>query len=231
MFDNVVADLRHYSRYCCGKKLSWLVFFRILYTHPASLAVIWYRFGRMAYGCRVPVLRQLLQVVYLLLLQSVRIYSGVQLQPATSVGPGLAILHFGGVVIAPKTEIGSNCLLHHNVSIVTMRNSQAARIGNDFYAGTGVIVLESVIIEDNVTAGAGCIITKSVPRGAVVAGVPARILRFRQPGENPAEGKTLRRVPIGWLASPRETTQQMQATTGDNSGDGQGGAPGAPGPM
>jgi serine acetyltransferase len=65
-----------------------------------------------------------------------------------------------------------------------------------------VIVVENVTIEDNVTAGAACVITKSVPRDAVVAGVPARIIRFRQPQENPAENKTLDPHPLSWLACP-----------------------------
>jgi serine O-acetyltransferase len=114
----------------------------------------------------------------------------------------LAILHFGGVVIARGTQIGRNCLLHHNVNIVAMRDNRGAHIGDHFYAGVGATVIEAVIIEDNVTAGAGTIITKSVPENAVVAGVPARILRLRQHGENPTENKTLSKRPAAWLRAP-----------------------------
>ena len=37
----------------------------------------------------------------------------------------------------------------------------------------GAIIMGDVTIEDNVTCGAGSLVTRSVPRDAVVAGVPA----------------------------------------------------------
>lgn len=206
MFSNLREDLRHYSRYCYSGKPLWQVLPRILYAHPASAAVIWYRFGRAAQNLRIPLVRQALKLLYLVFLPAVRMYSGVQLLPTTEIGPGLAILHFGGVVVTPQTIIGRNCLLHHNVSIVAMRANRGATIGNNFYAGVGVTVIEAVTIEDNVTAGAAAVITKSVPRDAVVAGVPAKIIRFREAEENPADNMTLPEKPVSWLTQPEGIT-------------------------
>lgn len=202
MFQYVREDLAHYSRFCYGGKPAWRVLHRILFAHPASAAVIWYRFGSMAWTMKAPVIRQLFQIFYLLFLPAIRLYAGVQILPRTKIGPGLAILHFGGVVITEDCEIGPNCLLYHNVSIVTMRSRVGPRIGANFYAGTGVTVIGTLTIEDNVTAGAGCIITKSVPKDAVIAGVPAKILRFREPNENPAENRTLPNRPAEWMKPP-----------------------------
>lgn len=202
MFKNIRADLQHYSRYCFHGKPVWRVLLRTLYVHPASAAVVWYRFGNLAWQTRLPILRQALQLAYLVAMPLVRLYSGVQIQPNTVIGPGLAILHFGGVVIAKGTVIGRNCLLHQNVNIVMMRDNHGARIGDNFYAGVGTTIVEAVTIEDNVTAGAGCVITKSVPKDAVVAGVPARILRFREPKEMPSENRTLGSLPAQWLSVP-----------------------------
>src|SRR5262245_58017420 len=199
MFENLRADLQHYSRFCYGgRPIPW-VLVRILFAHPAALAVIWYRFGFAAWQMRWPGIRQVLQLVYLVGMPLVRVYSGVQIQPQTKIGPGLAILHFGGVVITRDCTIGPNCILYHNVSIVTMRNEQGATIGEHFYAGTGATIVGSVLIEDNVTLGAGAVLTKSVPKDAIVAGVPARILRFRKPGEDPSEHRTLPNRSPGWL--------------------------------
>jgi serine O-acetyltransferase len=218
MFDTVRADLNHYSRFCCRGKPLWRALPRILYAHPASAAVIWYRVGSFAWRSRVPVLRQILQVVYLLFMPAVRIYSGVQILPRTRIGPGLAILHFGGVVITEDCEIGENCLLYHNVSIVTMKNHVGPRIGDDFYAGTGATIIGTITIEDDVTAGAGCVITRSVPKDAVVAGVPARILRFRLAGEKNVENRTAPRRPAEWMKPPggpeREDYAIMRETDG-----------------
>lgn len=202
MLENVRADLRHYSRYCYRRKPIWRILPRVLYSHPASVAVVWYRFGKAAWRSRIPFLREILKLMYLVGIPFVRQYAGAQIHLDTKIGPGLVILHFGGVVLSRGVEIGENALLHHNVNIVTMRDNRGARIGSHFYAGVGVIVIEAITIEDHVTAGAGSVITKSVPRDAVVAGVPAKILRFRDPREDFAENKSLGRHTAKWMEAP-----------------------------
>jgi len=202
MFPRLRADFRHYSRFCYGGRPVWLIWPYILYAHPAAAAVIWYRFGSMAWRLAVPVVRQLLQVVYAVGMPFVRMYSGVQIQPQTRIEPGLAILHFGGVVITRECEIGKECLLYHNVSVVTMKSQRGPRIGANFYAGVGTTIIGDVTIEDDVTCGAGSVVTRCVPKDAVIAGVPARILRFREPKEYNAHNITLKGRPPVWMTVP-----------------------------
>lgn len=52
-------------------------------------------------------------------------------------------------------------------------------IGNDVWLGKNVIITNGAKIGNGVIAAAGAVITKDVPDYAVVAGVPAKILRFR----------------------------------------------------
>ena len=52
-------------------------------------------------------------------------------------------------------------------------------IGNDVWLGRNVIITNGADIGDGVIAGAGAVITKSVPDYAIVGGVPARIIRYR----------------------------------------------------
>ena len=48
------------------------------------------------------------------------------------------------------------------------------KIGNRCWIGAKVIILSNVELGDGCVVGAGAVVTKSVPPGAVVAGVPAR---------------------------------------------------------
>lgn len=51
------------------------------------------------------------------------------------------------------------------------------RIGNRCWLGAKVVILKNVELGDGCVIGAGAVVTHSVPAGAVVAGVPARIIR------------------------------------------------------
>lgn len=52
-------------------------------------------------------------------------------------------------------------------------------IGNDVWIGTRAMVLDGVSVGDGAIIGAGAVVTKDVPPYAIVAGVPAKIIRFR----------------------------------------------------
>lgn len=53
------------------------------------------------------------------------------------------------------------------------------KIGNDVYIAKGAIVIGGISIGNNVTIGANAVVTKPVPDNAIVAGVPAKILRIK----------------------------------------------------
>jgi acetyltransferase-like isoleucine patch superfamily enzyme len=44
--------------------------------------------------------------------------------------------------------------------------------------GSGTTILSSVVIGENAIVGAGSVVTRDVPANAVVAGNPARVLRY-----------------------------------------------------
>ncbi|MCD6405988.1 MAG: CatB-related O-acetyltransferase [Planctomycetes bacterium] len=61
-------------------------------------------------------------------------------------------------------------------------------IGNDVYIGCNAIILPRVsVIGDGAVVGAGAIVTKDVEPFAVVAGNPARVIRYRFSPERIAE--------------------------------------------
>lgn len=56
---------------------------------------------------------------------------------------------------------------------------QRITIGNDVWIGQRVIVMGGINIGDGAVVGAGAVVTHDVPPYAVVAGVPAKIIRYR----------------------------------------------------
>ena len=51
-------------------------------------------------------------------------------------------------------------------------------IGNNVSIGSGAVVVGPISIGDNVVIGANSYVDKSVPPNVVVAGCPARIIRY-----------------------------------------------------
>lgn len=62
---------------------------------------------------------------------------------------------------------------------VTQQADGDVVIGNDVWIGYGVTILGGVTIGDGAVIGAGAVVTKDVPPYAIVAGVPAHVLRYR----------------------------------------------------
>lgn len=52
-------------------------------------------------------------------------------------------------------------------------------IGNDVWIGVNALILDGVTIGDGAIVGANAVVTKDVPPFAVVAGSPAKIIRYR----------------------------------------------------
>jgi acetyltransferase-like isoleucine patch superfamily enzyme len=52
-------------------------------------------------------------------------------------------------------------------------------IGRDVWVGAGCIILPGVTIGDGAVVAAGSVVTRDIPPGAVVAGVPARVIKSR----------------------------------------------------
>ena len=90
---------------------------------------------------------------------------------------------------APVT-IGDDCFIGPNVSIYTAchstdpveRNSRRewakpVRIGDNVWIGGSVTILPGVTIGNNVTIGAGSVVTKDIPSNSIAVGNPCKVIK------------------------------------------------------
>ncbi|MBB1269289.1 CatB-related O-acetyltransferase [Shewanella sp. SR44-3] len=57
--------------------------------------------------------------------------------------------------------------------------SETVTIGNDVWIGLNAIILDGVVVGNGAVIAAGSIVTKNVDDYAIVAGVPAKIIKYR----------------------------------------------------
>ena len=118
---------------------------------------------------------------YLWNFRRLRIKTGIILFPNT-IDEGLSIVHPGFRRIGHNSHIGKNCTILPNVLIGRKEPGIKADvfIGDNCYISTGVTILGPVKIGNNVTIGAGAVVTKNIPDNCVVGGVPAKILKYKE---------------------------------------------------
>jgi acetyltransferase-like isoleucine patch superfamily enzyme len=97
---------------------------------------------------------------------------GIEIGRNVGVGPGVKIL------TSAHAEEGRDVpILRSRVEIAPVR------VGAGSDVGVGAILLPGVTIGRGVQIGAGAVVTRDVPDYAVVAGVPARVIRMREGGD------------------------------------------------
>jgi acetyltransferase-like isoleucine patch superfamily enzyme len=71
-------------------------------------------------------------------------------------------------------------------------------VGSNVWIGYGACILRGVRVGDNSIVGTNCVVTKDVPANAVVAGVPARIVRMRDAPERLRWANPVEPDPTAW---------------------------------
>jgi acetyltransferase-like isoleucine patch superfamily enzyme len=126
------------------------------------------------------------------------------------IGDGTKIrCHEGEVIIGDKTVLGQECTIsaYHHVRIGeqcviadramfidfdhgiveverTIREQgiykRDVNVGSNVWIGYGACVLRGVQVGDNAVIGTNAVVTSDVPANAVVAGIPAKVIRMRE---------------------------------------------------
>jgi serine O-acetyltransferase len=155
--------------------------FWLLLKHVLSNYSFCYNFWlrTCAYTRGQPWLRYTVYIIARLALGHLKYKLGISIPYYTQIGHGFYIGHFGGIVVNGNSVIGRNCNISQGVTLGYAnrgRNRGYPVLGNNVYIGPGAKIVGAVRIGNNVAIGANCVVTKDVPDGAVVVGIPGRVI-------------------------------------------------------
>jgi serine O-acetyltransferase len=106
--------------------------------------------------------------------------TGIDIHPGAKIGRHLFIDHGFGVVIGETAEIGDNVSVYQGVTLGGtdpangIGGKRHPTLADDVIVGSGAQILGPVIVHERARIGANAVVTKDVPEGAVMVGIPAR---------------------------------------------------------
>ncbi|MDP2608796.1 MULTISPECIES: serine O-acetyltransferase [unclassified Oceanobacter] len=148
--------------------------FEVLTTYPGVHAILHYRLANGLWRRGFKWLARLLST-------GSRWLTGIEIHPGATIGHRFFIDHGMGVVIGETAEIGDDCTLYHGVTLGGTSWNKGKRhptLHNGVVVGAGAKVLGPIEVGENARIGSNAVVTKPVPDGATVVGIPGRIVRM-----------------------------------------------------
>lgn len=156
----------------------------ILLRDPINLFMLLLRLKEWTANARTPVLVRLV-IAVLFRRQSIKLGFSI---PPNVFGPGLAIVHYGPIVVNGNARVGANCRVHVCVNIGgagVLVSPEAAvdlapQIGNNVYIAPGVKIYGAIRIAHGIAIGANAVVNRTFDEpGTTIAGVPARVISHK----------------------------------------------------
>jgi serine O-acetyltransferase len=110
--------------------------------------------------------------------------TGIEIHPGATIGDRFFIDHGMGVVIGETAEIGNDCTLYHGVTLGGTSWNKGKRhptLRDGVVVGAGAKVLGPITVHEGARIGSNAVVTKEVPAGVSVVGIPGRIVRKPDP--------------------------------------------------
>lgn len=180
-----------------------------IFLYPSFQVMVAYRISHGLWGIG-------LYFIARLLMQITRVLTGIEIHPAAKIGPGFFVDHGMGTVIGQTAEIGCDVTLYHDVTlggVMPAIDSQKQRdskrhptLGDFVIVGAGAQILGPITVGRCARVGGNSVVTKDVPDGATVVGVPAREMNKIE--EKPADESSFMPYAVhsGLDFDPREQT-------------------------
>ncbi len=145
----------------------------VLTCYPGVHAIIAYRIAHAAWlrGLRWPAR---------FLSYLARAITNVDIHPGARIGRRFFIDHGACVVIGETAEIGDDVTLYHGVTLGGTSWNKGKRhptLGDGVLVGAGAKILGPITVARGARVGANSVVTKDVPEGMTVVGIPGRVVR------------------------------------------------------
>ncbi|MFT5987560.1 MAG: serine O-acetyltransferase [Marinobacter psychrophilus] len=146
--------------------------FEVLTNYPGLHALLLHRVAHWLWGVGLKWLARTLSTL-------TRWFTGIEIHPGATIGRRFFIDHGMGVVIGETTIIGDDVTLYQGVTLGGTswnRGKRHPTIGDGVVVGAGAKILGPFEVGAGAKVGSNSVVTKAVPAGATVVGIPGRVI-------------------------------------------------------
>jgi acetyltransferase-like isoleucine patch superfamily enzyme len=125
---------------------------------------------------------ELLLPIHISIPQNLHVGSQVYVGPEAYISTYAPVYIGNGSIFGPRVKIFTGNHRYENPTALPYDEvtlAKSVRIGENVWVGADVLLLPGVEVGEGAVIAAGAVVTKSVPKGAVVGGNPAKVLKYR----------------------------------------------------